>query len=137
MFSIELDKHMVKKNNRPIWRGRVGKSKELIGAENYLIASFMQQAKAQEIFKAINEPIWLIMHFYFTKEAYYTKQSGYLERSKKLPDLSNLYEIVQDTLQSANVIANDNLIESHDLSRRLVGPKTKLEVFILRYVDNG
>lgn len=132
MFSIPIEKHVVKKNKRPIWRGRIGKSRELIAAENYLELVMKQQASQQDFKKPIDFPVWVIFHFYFTKDRFYTKQSKYKLRSKTLPDLSNLYEIVQDTLQGAGVIENDNLIDSHDLSRRLVGDANKLEIFILK-----
>lgn len=135
MFHVELDKHVVKKNNRPIWRGRIGKSKELIHAEDYLKMAFRSQANQQDVKTPIDYPVWLIMHFYFPKEKYFTKESKYKIRSQKVPDLSNMYEIVQDALQASGVILNDNLVESHDYSRRLVGDKTLLEVFILKY-DN-
>lgn len=36
-----------------------------------------------------------------------------------VPDLSNLYQYYEDCLQSAGVIADDRLIESHDSSRRV------------------
>lgn len=35
------------------------------------------------------------------------------------PDLSNLYQSVEDSLQASGVIADDRLIESHDGSRRI------------------
>lgn len=138
-FDIEIEKHVVKKNNRPIWRGRIGKSKELIFAEDFLRRAFRTQANHQEITEPLTGPIWVIMHFYFTTDRYYIKQSKRKEdangkiRSRKLPDLSNLYELPQDCLQAAGIILDDNLIESHDLSRRLVGENNRLEVFILRY----
>ena len=50
-----------------------------------------------------------------------------------MPDLSNLYQLPEDCLQQAGIIENDNLIESHDLSRRLHGPQNELEIFILRF----
>lgn len=138
-FSVEIEKHVVKKNNRPIWRGRIGKSKELALTEDFLKRTFRIQGTKQGIGEPLEGPLWLIMHFYFTEHKYFVKQSKKQEltngkrRSKCIPDLSNLYEIVQDSLQQAGIILDDNLVESHDLSRRLVGEKNRLDVFILRY----
>ena len=36
-----------------------------------------------------------------------------------VPDLSNLYQFYEDTMESAGVIVNDSQIESHDGSRRV------------------
>lgn len=53
--------------------------------------------------------------FYFPESIFYTKKGV---RSKKLPDLSNLYEMPQDCLQAAKIIDDDTIIVSHDGSRR-------------------
>lgn len=37
----------------------------------------------------------------------------------KLPDLSNLYQAVEDLLEECGVLANDTLVASHDGSRRV------------------
>lgn len=37
----------------------------------------------------------------------------------KLPDLSNLYQAVEDLLEECGVLANDSLVSSHDGSRRV------------------
>jgi Holliday junction resolvase RusA-like endonuclease len=39
--------------------------------------------------------------------------------SENTPDLSNLYELPQDALERAGVLANDRKIEGHDGSRRV------------------
>lgn len=132
-FEVEIEKHVVKKNNRPIWRNRLGKSKQLLQAEDFLRREFRHQGNLQEITEPFDCPIWLVMHFYFPKEKFYTKESKYTQMSQRVPDLSNMYEIVQDSLQQAGIIKDDRLVESHDLSRRLLGPTNKLEVFVLRY----
>lgn len=131
--SFPIEKHISKKNNRPVVNGHLIKSAKLRNAEKYLIEKFTYYKNMQKIEKPFNEPLWLIMHFIFPREDYYTKQSKYTQRSKFVPDLSNMYEIVQDCLQSAGVIKDDALVESHDLSRRLVGREMRLEVFLLKY----
>lgn len=54
--------------------------------------------------------------FHIPESLYYTKQGI---RSKKVADLSNLYETPQDALQKALIIENDSQVESHDGSRRV------------------
>lgn len=145
-FSIDVQSHVVKKNNRPIMQafrpggGRrplIGKSAKLVSAENHLSLEIKRQAVRQQLVSPLKCRLWVIFHFYFTEDAFFChdKKGNPLKDKVQLtlPDLSNLYELPQDCLQRCGVIYNDSQIESHDLSRRLVGPKNKLEIFILRY----
>lgn len=132
MFTLDVTSHVAKKNGRPIYKAGsrpfLGKSPELRFAEQRMVQDFNRLYKGE----ILNKRLWVIMHFYFPKEVYFTQKG---EISKKLPDLSNLYELPQDCLIKARVIADDTLIDSHDLSRRLVGDSYKLEIFILEYKD--
>lgn len=130
MFSIDVESHVVKKNNRPIFRGRIGKSEKLRSAERHLTISLRSQGNKQGLYNPINEPIWAVFMFHFPREVYMTKK-GVI--SEKLPDLSNLIQLPEDCLQDAGIIKNDTLIHSLDLSRRIIGPSYKLEIFILKY----
>lgn len=127
-------KHIVKKNNRPIYfnqktqRVFLGKSNKLYEAEYYLFQQLKSAAAAQNLFNPIDGPVWVTMKFYF--ENYYTKKG---ERSKNLPDLSNLYQLVEDALQTTNIILDDNQIMAHDESRRLPGNKNELEITIRQF----
>jgi Holliday junction resolvase RusA-like endonuclease len=140
---IDVDRHVVKKNNRPIYKNKatnslfLGKSKNLLHAENDMTRRlrerwFRWQAHHGGVSK-ITTPVHVEMKFFFTKDEYFTKQGN---MNKKIPDLSNLYQLVEDCLQKANVIENDYLIESHDGSRRLVGDRMELEITI-REFKNG
>lgn len=135
-FSIPVKSHVSKKNGRPIFRNRgtgipfLGKDANLRAAEESMIIEFKMQRIAQGIMDPISERVWMIYHFYFRPEDYFTKKG---EISLKLPDLSNLLELPSDCLQKAHIILNDTQIESFDLSRRLMGPEAKLDVFILKY----
>lgn len=130
-------KHVVKKNNRPIWRrGRIptiGKSADLIFAEQYLIASFRKFAAAQQIKEPYTNPVHAIYHFYFGPE---------LNRQYAMVDLSNLFEIISDTLQAgrnntgAGIIKNDKQIKSFDGTRMFKAKATKLEVFLLKFTED-
>ena len=131
-FKINVEKHMVKKNNRPVFRRPngfpfIGKSKELKIAENFMHIHLLSQKK---LLKAIDYPIHVKFLFHFPKEVYYTKKGPI---SKNLPDLSNLIELPQDALQDANIIDDDHYIHSLDGSRRLVSDKFMLEILIYKY----
>lgn len=131
---IEMPSHVSKKNNRPI-HGRgshkwIGKSERLRFTETFLTLKLKELADQQGLSEPIDLPIWAVLHFHFPKDVYLTKKGV---MNKKLPDLSNLYELPQDCLERAGVILNDSLICSHDYSRRLIGDRFLLEVFLLEY----
>ena len=131
IFSIYLpvEKLISKKNNRPIWRGRIGKSKDLLNAEKYLIAAFKSRKNELRI-PTLKGDLWVIFRFYFKN--YHTKDG---RRSERVNDLSNLYELPQDCLQAAEVIENDSDIVSHDRSRRLPGKENAIEIEIYQFKE--
>jgi Holliday junction resolvase RusA-like endonuclease len=90
------------------------KSAKAISAEN-LLKNKLQIEKLKKRIDTITEDIIAEFTFYFPESIYYTKQNV---RSKKLPDLSNLYELPQDCLQSTKIIENDTQIVSHGKSSR-------------------
>jgi Holliday junction resolvase RusA-like endonuclease len=112
---IPVASHVVKKNNRPIWRGRLGKSDVLRSAESYLIQALTREMKLAKI-KPITEYVSVKFTFYFPTSKYLTKKGM---RNKKVPDMSNLYQLPEDCMQKAGVLFDDNLIENHDGSKRL------------------
>lgn len=131
---IPVNNHVLKKNNRPIYKNGsksfLGKSQALVRAEHYLISQFTLLSRKARIYEPIVDDIWLMMLFHYHKDQYYTKK-GY--RKKTLGDLSNHYQIVEDCLQTAKVIHDDNQIQAHDWSRILPAEETALELYIIRY----
>jgi Holliday junction resolvase RusA-like endonuclease len=91
----------------------------------------------EKLKQRIDDPIDCDIHaqftFYFPESVYYTKKG---DRSAKLPDLSNLYELPQDVMQDMGIIKNDTLICSHDGSRReaVEGSNYYLEIILRRFV---
>jgi Holliday junction resolvase RusA-like endonuclease len=61
----------------------------------------------------------------------------YFKDRQAEPDLSALYEGIQDVLQKEGVIANDKLIVGHDGSTKLFGhePRTEVEITV-RHQEN-
>lgn len=136
--SIEVDKHVVKKNSRDIFMNRKtgrmfpSKSPDLKQAETLLINA-MTIAKQRLGVDRYSGPIWAVFNFRFPRKEYYCQTKGTKgepigRRNSKIPDLSNLYELPQDCLEKAGVILNDSLIEAHDGSRRTVGDSFRLEI---------
>lgn len=126
---FEVPYHAVKKNNKNIFfnkktgRSFISSNAKVLLAENDLTKRFYLLKSCETITSYVH----IKMIFTFENGSFFTKKG---ERNKRLPDLSNLYQIVEDSLQKAGVIANDHLIESHDGSRRVAGDKTTLEVVI-------
>lgn len=137
-FNIEVQSHVIKKNSRPIYRNGsktfLGKSKELINAEKAMTLNLRSQANIQGLKGPINDPLWVIMHFYFPRERFFTKKK---QISRTLPDLSNLMQLPEDCLIEAGIIEDDSQIHSVDLSRRLPSHEYRLEIFLLKYQDSS
>ena len=133
---IPVQKHFIKKNSRDIMYNRrtkkpfIGKKADLANAEKYLIEYMQLHALKMGIREPLNEPVWAIFFFHFTKEQFFTKK-GIMRQT--IGDLSNLYQLPEDCLEKAGVIANDTLIMAHDYSRRLPAEKTELEIYLMKY----
>lgn len=119
---IEVKSHVVKKNRRPIFKnkatGRVflGKSPQLVTAENNLISKLRSAWFNSESLKTpIAYPVNVKMIFWFNDKEFFTKKGNV---SKHIPDLSNLYQLVEDSMQKASILENDHWIAGHDGSRR-------------------
>jgi Holliday junction resolvase RusA-like endonuclease len=133
---IPVEKHAVKKNGRNIYRNRktnrvfLGKSEKLKSAENYLINHFYN-LKFKQRLETIDCGINAQFVFYFPESEYFTKKGA---RNQKLPDISNLYQIVEDCLESSKIISNDTNIDSHDGSQRrpVVGDQHYLEIVLTK-----
>lgn len=141
-FKIHLECHRALKNSPKIRQGArglfVGKDAKIISAKKKLVTELLFakfSLPSTELTKfPIDRPIWCMFHFYFAD--FYTKpkrKSDNPRMSMTLGDLSNLYQLPEDALEEAGIIANDALIVSHDLSRKLPSPDgtNYLEIFIL------
>lgn len=133
---IPVFRHVTKKNNRKIWRPKnnhqkliIGKSELLMQAEKniktYLIAAKSNYKTAKFPFI---KPMQLVCYFYF--DNFLTKKNQF---NLKIPDLSNLYQLVEDELQSTQIIDNDCWIFSHSGSERRASNKNYLDLFLFSY----
>lgn len=122
LFQIcfKLDRHSSKKNEKVArHRGKklfIGKSDKAILAENKMMQGLIRWRSTSA--KTITEDVNAQFIFTFPHKVFYTKDG---HRSKKLPDLSNLYELPQDCLQKCRIIENDTQICSHNGSQRRAG----------------
>jgi Holliday junction resolvase RusA-like endonuclease len=132
---IDVGIHVSKKNNRPIFRAGqrsfMGKSSKLRNAEDAMVLQLRSQGNQHGILEPIKSDLWALCLFYF--ENYNLRKKE--KRSKKINDLSNLFELPMDCLQTAGIIEDDTQICSFDLSRRLPGMKNELEIFLIEF-DN-
>lgn len=110
---------VIKKNSRTIRKNFktgarfIGKSFKLEAEETRVHLELLQQ-KAQE---TITEPCSVQFKFYCG--------------TQHKRDLSNLYQLYEDCLQSSGVIADDSLIESHDGSRKYYDKENpRVEIYI-------
>lgn len=146
--NFKLRRHEVKKNRRKIMRnfrtGKsfIGKSEDLHAAEANYISEFIK-AKYKYKLEAITCDVWMIAIFEFKESDLMTKKGV---RKKTSPNLSNLYQIVEDCMQTpkisasgrrthngAGIIIDDDQIRAHDLSRIVSGDETRLHVYLIRY----
>lgn len=130
-------KHIAKKNKRPIFsrggRPTLGKSDELVSQEKILEFHFIHERKKQGVQlaekpkrrKPKDAPQYHVIYgFHFGPD----NSFGYYKS-----DLTNLMEIVSDSLQKAQIIEDDRFIQSVDGSRKTLSDKTYLEVYVLKY----
>jgi Holliday junction resolvase RusA-like endonuclease len=117
---ILVPKHGIKKNNKQLFKNKktgkmfIASSNSAKQAENILTDKLNIQRLKNRL-DTITCEINAQYVFYFPNSVYFTKKG---EKSKRLPDLSNLFETVSDALQKAKVIENDILIESFNGSHR-------------------
>jgi len=137
---IKVDSHLSKKNNRPFYRNRatgkyfLGKSAKLASTEDYLVHQLRLQGHKLGITKPFDFRVWCVFVLYF-KDYYVknTKKNEPQRMSKWVVDQSNGYQIYEDALEKAGIILNDQLISSHDLSRRLPGHENALALYVYRF----
>lgn len=119
-IKIPVPFHGIKKNNKQIaFNKSTGKSfirsnDKALFAKKWLNQKLFSERLKQKL-DTIQEDVVAEFVFSFPESKFFTKKGL---RSKTLPDLSNLYENVQDCLQDAKVIENDTNIVNHGNSHR-------------------
>lgn len=104
----------------------IGGAKESLEALDYLIRQF-ERCKEGQLAQPLEGPLRACFRFHYPN----TRRG---QITKRLMDLSNLYQGPEDALQKANIILDDAQIESHDGSCRVYGSKGKaIEVALYRH----
>jgi Holliday junction resolvase RusA-like endonuclease len=120
-IEVEVERHFILKNSKNIRVNRrtgnrfIASNNDVVEGKDFLTRVFRENFNGQRIESYVNAK----MVFIFPHSLFYTKKN---ERSRRIADLSNLYQVVEDALESSGVLLSDNLIEAHDGSRRLPGP---------------
>lgn len=137
---VQVPKHGVKKNSKEIRFNRRTKRRYIGSNDNVLLCErwLLQRLQLERLKQKLDEPITADINakftFYFPSSVYYTKKGA---RNKNLADQSNLYELPQDVMIKAGIIDDDNIIVSHDGSRRkpIDGPNYFLEIELTKAVE--
>lgn len=134
---IELPKFPIKKNNKAIFRNKAtGRSFIASNSKAQSLMNILNTKLLQEKLRAgidtIECDVNVSMQFYYPSKIFFCKKTQ--KRSKKIADIGNLYQAVEDGLQKVGIILNDNLIESHDHSGRfpIDGDIHKLRIVITK-----
>ena len=127
---------VTKKNNRPIFRGKngrsfIGKSAALASHERDLLLQLRSVSNALGIFKPISTRIFVRILFYMER---ITNLDGSF--NKRQQDLDNLLAGPLDALQAAGIIENDNLIMGLS-AEKIESNTTKIGIFILNHETSG
>jgi len=100
-----------------------------------LVLALQERASEFQSQIPIIHPVWAMCLFFYTPATYYN-ESGVV--SRRTPSLINLIDFATRSLVKSNIIYSPKLIQSHDGSRKLVGDKNAVEIFLLPYdVENN
>jgi len=101
--------------------------------------------KLCQMSQPITDDLWMVAIFE-TKHSDMMTKAG--PRKKTSPNLSNLYQLVEDCLQvpkitkrgkrisrGSGVINDDDQIRAHDWSRVVPGDRTRLHLYLLSYEE--
>lgn len=117
---IELKAFPILKNNKVMYRNR--RTGKMFPAKNENCARLMDiltleliKAKNMAKLDTIDCDVNVSFQFFYPFNLFFNKKN---KRSKKVADIGNLYQAIEDCLQKSSVLLNDSLIESHDGSGR-------------------
>lgn len=136
---IEVESHGILKNSKQIFRNKktgkcfISSSDRAKKGGSNLVGAFLK-LKHQFKHETILDDVIAEFIFVYPKTKYFTKAG---HRNKKLGDLSNLYQLVEDSLQKAGIIFDDGQIVNHGDSRRDYhnGPNPCLAISLFKAID--
>jgi Holliday junction resolvase RusA-like endonuclease len=137
---IKVNRHGILKNNKQIRFNRKTGSRFITSSDSskmseaWLLTKLRYEKIKHKLDDALTCDLNAQYTFYFPESIYYTKKG---QRSLKLPDLDNLFGLVNDCLQKAQIISNDTIICGFDGSRRkpIKGSEYFLEIILSKLHD--
>ena len=141
--SFPVSRHAVLKNNKQIRKNRrtgqvfIGSNDKVIEAKENML-NYLEKYKKEYRIKAVSNPVHVIFKFYFT-DFYVKTGKNEGKKSKRIPDLSNLYQLPEDCLENALIIKDDAQIIAHDGSRALPSLKdyNYIEIKVLELIGQS
>lgn len=137
---FQVPNHASKKNgkeisfNKSTGRRFIRSNDKVLFAKKWIVQKLIVEKLKQRI-DTIKDDVVAEFVFYFPESVFFTKKG---ERSKKLNDLSNLYENIQDCLQESGIIENDTNIVNHGNSHRRPTNENQyyIEIKLIKPTDN-
>ena len=130
--AFDVSKHFSQKNTKRIFRNRLVQDPKEQHHKNYLIQKLNLARLKNKLDEPISCDINLSIAFIFPKSVYFTKKN---QRSKKLPDLSNLIQGPEDALIKARIIEDDTQVISLDNCQRVAGEAYRIVLRITKAND--
>ncbi len=115
---LKVTKHFSQKNSKRIFNNRLVQDPKVKAHKDALIRQLQAQKLKQRI-ETITVPINLEVQFYYPQSVFYTKKGTI---NKKLIDLTNSIQGIEDSLQTAGIIEDDNLVFALNGSTRHPSP---------------
>lgn len=133
LFSAEIpvDKHFSKKNNWKPGNRRIYSTTS--AAEQSLVYSLLERARAVNFGKPIDVPVYLLC--VLKQHNFYTKKGKIKKINRRAGDTTNLVQGVEDALQKAGIVLDDAFFTKH-LLERCEGPD-HISIKILSTVTNN
>lgn len=117
---IELPAFPIKKNSKALYKNRrtgkmfIGTNKKALDLTDFLLRELIK-AKNMSKLETIDCDVNVSMQFFYPFHLFFNKKN---KRSKRVADIGNLYQAIEDCLQKSSILLNDSLIDSHDGSGR-------------------
>ncbi len=96
-----------------------------------MVLSLRERAEELHTEVPLIYPVWAMCLFFYKEDIFYNELTKMV--SKRPPALIKLIDFAAGSMVKANIIHSAKLIQSHDGSRRLVGDKNMVEIFLMKY----
>ena len=130
--SFDVSKHFSQKNTKRIFKNRLVQDPKEQHHKNYLIQKLIIAKLKNKLDEPIKCDINLSITFVFPYSVYFTKKD---QRSKKIPDLSNIIQGPEDALIKAKIIEDDTQVIGLDGCQRIAGDKYSILITITKAND--